>query len=400
MNKLILFLLLILVSSCNIISSLTGEESGIKGNFLGEKHYEPRPFYVVASCELNIAANYELCIYHSQHGKVNEIEINGSTGSYPNEFFAYGDYVYFRADDGIVGSELWVYNVRTNEASLVQDLYTGSPTNSSAPKSFTLVNGQLYFFIDNGTTASVCKIASPGSTPTCNAMTNEIYTDVNNVRSASDGLYFCNGFDNSYLYSVIENGTTALIGSGTSCVNGLFTDGTNFYTPDFGSNVLRIRLSDNNVSTFFTVSGAPYIYGISNGHLYVEDTGALWSVDVSNGVGNQFLGYTNPTGNRKVLGHSGNNYFTVYDGSMDQVAMANLDETAFQFVTNFTSTQNSLLQVDSIRDFHIVENQVVASVEAPNPTTAIWVVNLKSGESYSLTESTVNPSANFAVVLD
>lgn len=67
----------------------------------------------------------------------------------PRELIAYDDFVYFSADDGDVGRELW----RTNgidRTELVEDLHASG---SSDPHNFRIRDGLLFFDIFNGRTA-------------------------------------------------------------------------------------------------------------------------------------------------------------------------------------------------------------------------------------------------------
>jgi len=88
----------------------------------------------------------------------------GGGGSAPGGFAAMEGKLYFNADDGTQGYELWRYDPGTaavdvdgdgylacdtgDNPCLLADLYTGG---SSSPEYFTALNGKLYFQADNGT---------------------------------------------------------------------------------------------------------------------------------------------------------------------------------------------------------------------------------------------------------
>ena len=59
-----------------------------------------------------------------------------------------GDRLYFSADDGVNGQELWVSDGTTEGTSLVEDIYSGA--NSSYLSDFTEFNDRLYFSADDG----------------------------------------------------------------------------------------------------------------------------------------------------------------------------------------------------------------------------------------------------------
>ena len=66
----------------------------------------------------------------------------GSVGSDPKELAVFNSRLYFQANDGTNGWELWEYD-DTNDPSLVKDIRSGF--NSSAPHQLTVFNGKLYF---------------------------------------------------------------------------------------------------------------------------------------------------------------------------------------------------------------------------------------------------------------
>ena len=74
-------------------------------------------------------------------------------GSYPSYFTEFKDRLYFGADDGVNGDELWVTDGTTQGTQLVADIYPGSDdkiANSSRPNNLTVFNNKLYFAADDG----------------------------------------------------------------------------------------------------------------------------------------------------------------------------------------------------------------------------------------------------------
>lgn len=61
-----------------------------------------------------------------------------------------GSVLYFRADDGIIGPELWKSDGTQQGTSVVKDIRPGA--GGSSPESLVDVNGHLYFIANNGTT--------------------------------------------------------------------------------------------------------------------------------------------------------------------------------------------------------------------------------------------------------
>ncbi len=60
----------------------------------------------------------------------------------------YKNHLYFRANDGLNGNELWRYDSTSGTASLVANINPGS--DSSYPDNMTVFNGQLYFIANDG----------------------------------------------------------------------------------------------------------------------------------------------------------------------------------------------------------------------------------------------------------
>jgi ELWxxDGT repeat protein/YD repeat-containing protein len=79
---------------------------------------------------------------------------SGTASSEPEGLVNWNDVLYFAADDGVKGSELWKFNPTTSVASRVADINQvsggGSMTYSSYPGELTVFNGALYFAADDG----------------------------------------------------------------------------------------------------------------------------------------------------------------------------------------------------------------------------------------------------------
>jgi len=85
---------------------------------------------------------------------VKDINTNddGADSSYPYAFTALGGYLYFQANDGAHGYELWRTNGTEAGTTLVKDINTNSGGDeSSAPDHFEVFGGYLYFQANDGT---------------------------------------------------------------------------------------------------------------------------------------------------------------------------------------------------------------------------------------------------------
>ncbi|MEJ2034396.1 MAG: hypothetical protein P8Y63_15490, partial [Deltaproteobacteria bacterium] len=67
------------------------------------------------------------------------------------EYVVAGNTMYFRANDGLTGNELWKSNGTTAGTMLVKDIYPGSlPADSSSPDYFAHVGGKVFFGANDG----------------------------------------------------------------------------------------------------------------------------------------------------------------------------------------------------------------------------------------------------------
>jgi ELWxxDGT repeat protein len=74
--------------------------------------------------------------------------------SYPGDFTEFNNKLYFNANDGVNGRELWVSDGTENGTQLVKDINPGSSEGypySSSPRNFTEFNNKLYFTANDGT---------------------------------------------------------------------------------------------------------------------------------------------------------------------------------------------------------------------------------------------------------
>lgn len=96
--------------------------------------------------------NYELWKYDgTSAAMVRDIHINiGSNySSYPSGLSTFDDSLYFMADDGVNGYELWKHNAAGT--ILLTNINPGGATSSSWPKSFTALGDELLFAAYNDT---------------------------------------------------------------------------------------------------------------------------------------------------------------------------------------------------------------------------------------------------------
>ena len=117
--------------------------------------------YVNISNTLYFAANdgtngYELWKTDgTASGTVMVKDINASGSSFPSSMYALGNTLYFRADDGTNGNELWKSDGTASGTVMVKDIWSGSP--SSWIYNPTSIGNTLYFSATDGTGSELWK---------------------------------------------------------------------------------------------------------------------------------------------------------------------------------------------------------------------------------------------------
>ena len=90
-------------------------------------------------------------------------DINTTGSSAPYSFGAFGDWLYFAADDGLSGYELWRTNGTAAGTTLVQEINTGSGgLDSSSPDLFTALGDFLYFRANDNGVGKLWRISDQG----------------------------------------------------------------------------------------------------------------------------------------------------------------------------------------------------------------------------------------------
>ena len=157
-----------------------------------------------------------------------------ANGARIEEFYEYNDEVFFRADTGEIGSELWKTDGTPEGTVLVKDITPNSrleneQTSSSTPRAFIEANGLLFFTADvsrdgrthtelwrtDGTTAGTVEVLDlnlhTGASPDIvGVLGDDLYLGVGNSPSATSyDLWKVNGTENgSTLVKQYAAGTT------------------------------------------------------------------------------------------------------------------------------------------------------------------------------------------------
>jgi ELWxxDGT repeat protein len=122
----------------------------------------------------------------------------GSSGSSANDFAVFNGKLYFQADDGTHGIELWVYD-GTSKPSMVADINSGSGW--SDPRVLTVYKNKLYFQADDGTHGRELWVYDGTNNP---KMVYDIYSGSS---GGLDGFYPSMMVFNDTLYFTADDGT-------------------------------------------------------------------------------------------------------------------------------------------------------------------------------------------------
>jgi ELWxxDGT repeat protein len=183
----------------------------------------------------------------------------GNNGTYPFNFIELNNKLYFVADDGINGAELWVTDGTTAGTQLVTDIKSGS----SFPGYLTALNNKLFFVADDGVNGRELWVSNGTSTGT------QLIKDINpsslygNPRSSypqnlivlNNKLYFTagDGVNGNELW--VTDGTS----SGTQLVKDI--NSGSGYSSSYANNFI---LFDNKL--YFVASD-----GVNGRELWVSD---------------------------------------------------------------------------------------------------------------------------------
>jgi ELWxxDGT repeat protein len=136
--------------------------------------------------------------------------------SSPKEFFKFNNKLYFIADDGVNGTELWVTDGTTNGTQLLKDI---NPQVFSNPRFFTEFNNKLYFVANdgvNGTELWVTDGTTNGTQLVADIRPGRIGSSIRDFIILGDELFFSadNGSAVGFeLFKLTLDGSTTITGT-------------------------------------------------------------------------------------------------------------------------------------------------------------------------------------------
>ncbi|MFB2773350.1 ELWxxDGT repeat protein [Pelatocladus sp. BLCC-F211] len=210
----------------------------------------------------------------------------------PDNLTAFGNKLVFTANNGTNGTELWMYDGTT--AQILTDINVGS--GSSAPSNLTVVGNNLFFTANDGIHGRELWVYN-GNTV---SLVKDIYSGASSSNASSlvgfnNKLYFAanNGVNGTELWSS-DGTTTSLVtdiyaGAFSSSPTELTVAGSRLYfTADNGTNGVELWMNDGTTTSRLTnldsVFGPTYLTAVGNTLFFVTDSDGdfeqeLWKSD-------------------------------------------------------------------------------------------------------------------------
>ena len=293
----------------------------------------------------------------------------GSDDSSPGELAELNGKLYFSADDGENGDELWVSDGTTAGTQLVADINSGS--GYSFPFDLTELNGKLYFsaddrggtgrelWVSDGTTAGTQLVAdiNPGSDDSSPGDLTEL-----------DGKLYFRADDG-------ENGDELWVSDGT-------TEGTQL--------VADIRPNDSTEfgrdGYFYTPGSFPEDFTELDGKLYFsandeENGDELWVTDGTT-AGTQLVADINPSSYgggsfpEDFTELNGKLYFSANSASNgSDIWVTDGTTEGTQLVVDIRPDDNSMTYIRNLNDFTELNGKLYFSADNGENGTELWVTD-------------------------
>jgi len=269
---------------------------------------------------------------YSQVNLIKDIR-SGATGSALSGFVNYNNKLYFKANDGTNGSELWRSDGTTAGTVMFADYNTGS--GGFNPSNLVELNGKLYFsgltatygseiYSFDGTNISIAADIKTGSSSSSPGfileMGGDLYFRAQEATTSTYRLYKMNSLNS---YNVVDNSllcglSAAKLGTKVLFAAGTVSGNTQLYSTDGTTATLVKTINPSGTSSLTEFYTAPVLGkmffqatdGTNGKELWVSDgtaAGTVMLVDINSGIAD-----SSPS---NFYEYNGKVYFTANDGT-------------------------------------------------------------------------------------
>jgi ELWxxDGT repeat protein len=319
---------------------------------------------------------------------VKDINLSGSSSGgfrrLPPDLTAFNNKLYFNADNGINGNELWVTDGTESGTQLVKDINPGNPADGSDAFEFTELNNQLYFEANDGVNGRELWVTDGTESGTqlikdIRPGTSSSY--ISSVVKLGSRLYFSadDGINGDELW--VSDGTE----SGTQLVKNIQPNSDNVYgsRPD--------DLTVINDKLFFTAND-----GVNGKELWVSDGTESGTQLVKNIQPNSDSGYdgSNPD-NLTVFNNK--LYFTADNGvSGQELWVSDGTESGTQLVADINSSGQAF--PGNFDRFAVLNDKLYFTADNGINGSELWATDGTASGTQLLKD--INPGSNSSVPLD
>lgn len=214
----------------------------------------------------------------------------------PGNFIEFNGEIFFRANDGVNGIELWKIDSNQN-VSIVQDIRPGS--SSSSPNNFIIFNNKLYFTAFDENVGGIDLFSFDGTNVMSESLYGSSFSGLFNPIELNGKLYYT-GFNSSVQPNklVEYDGTTgnevpdvgmgeeSVLGGNTIAFNGKILLYMNYSTDDatVGTELYEYDPTAQTFTLIKDIDSGPGASSISNfvqlgSEVYFEAEGQVWKTD-------------------------------------------------------------------------------------------------------------------------
>ncbi|WP_221393779.1 malectin domain-containing carbohydrate-binding protein [Dyadobacter sp. NIV53] len=189
--------------------------------------------------------------------------------------FAIGTNVYFAANDGFYGLELWKTDGSVDGTVLVKDINPGDTRSGSRPDHLTNLNGTLFFSASTGIYNEIWKSdgTAAGTVQVTNLNATSYVYEIESIIVAGDNLVFEGGYSDGKLWKTNGTATGTVVLADFPGGNPVLLGSHVLFTgsPATGGGLFRTDLTTaapQRITDITTSESLPYNFTDANGTLY------------------------------------------------------------------------------------------------------------------------------------